>query len=466
MVSYIESDLDKIMEIANVEIATSLDLLFIMDITGSMSPYIKDAKDNILSIINRIVNECPGIDINLGFIGYRDYNEKYTDINFTQNHTYLKSIINKVYASGGGDIPEDVAFALELALNKNWKSNARMAVFVADAPGHGKNYNDYDYDFDNYLTNVPERRLIEEMIAEMAEKNIALFCYRISNSTDKMFQLFENIYNEAKFKNTKFQIVSKKNSLSDVVVNYSVEVYNEQRKNTNSLLPNDYTVIDEIETYSKLFVQQKISNNLLLSFFDTLEVLIPKKNFPDNLELNIKNFENHRQKIKSNGGFIEDQHYYEDMNYGQRTIAYSGCEIIATYNAIYFLTKDETISFPEMIEAFEKDGILLYGEFGTSPHSIEKYLKSKGYNTRSSCNKEEYDNIGESYDVFIITFYNNKYNIMDEIHTTAITKENGNFHIHNNGNNSQKIGFNSISELLEKINDGMAKDIFLIGIKK
>ena len=119
-----------------------------------------------------------------------------------------------------------------------------------------------------------------------------------------------------------------------------------------------------------------------------------------------------------------------------------------------------------MIEAFEKDGIILHGIFGTSPHSIEKYLKSKGYNTRSSCNKEDYDNIGESYDAFIITFYNNKYDIMDSIHFTAITKENGNFHIHNNGNNSQKIGYNSISELLEKINDGMAKDIFLIGIKK
>ena len=465
LVSYIESEVDKMLEIANVEIETSLDLLFIMDITGSMSPYIKDAKDNILSIINRIVNECPGIDINLGFIGYRDYNEEYTDINFTQNHTYLKSIINKVYASGGGDLPEDVAFALELALNKTWKSNARMAVFVADAPGHGKNYSDYDYD--NYLTNVPERKLIEEMIAEMAEKNIALFCYRISYLTDKMFQLFENIYNDTKFNNTKFQIVSKKNSLSDVVVNYSVEVYNEQRKSTDSLLPNDYTTYDKIVIYCKQFVQQKISNNLLLSFFDTIEDLIPKIYFlEDNLESNIKNFENHREKIKNNGGYIEDQHNYEDMKYGIKTIAYSGCEIIATYNAIYFLTKDENISFPKMIEAFEKDGILLYGAFGTSPHSIEKYLKSKGYNTRSSCNKDEYDNIGESYDVFIITFYNNKYNIMDMIHTTAITKENGNFHIHNNGNNSQKIGYNSISELLEKINDGMAKDIFLIGIKK
>ena len=193
LASEIEFEVDIMLGIANVEIVTSLDLLFIMDCTGSMSPYIKEAKNNILSIINSIINDCPGIDINLGFIGYRDFYEEYIDINFTQNYSYLKNIINNVYASGGEDLPEDVAFALELALNKNWKSNARMAVFVADAPGHGKNFSDLD-EFENYIANVPERFLIEDMVAEMAEKNIALFCYRISYHTDKMFQLFQNIY--------------------------------------------------------------------------------------------------------------------------------------------------------------------------------------------------------------------------------------------------------------------------------
>ena len=249
LINYFESKVDEMTEIANVEISTSLDLLFIMDITGSMEYYIRDAKNNILSIITRIVEECPGIDINLGFIGYRDFYEEYIDIDFTKNHTYLKSIISSIYASGGGDMPEDVAFALELALNKTWKNNARMAVFVADAPNHGIKYGGYEDDED-LLGEVPERRIIEEMIAEMAEENIALFCYRISYNTDKMFKLFENIYNDTKSNNTKFQIVnSYSNSLSDVVVNYAVEVYNEQRKNQNQecLLPN-YTAVDILKS--------------------------------------------------------------------------------------------------------------------------------------------------------------------------------------------------------------------------
>ena len=47
LVSEIEYEVDIMLGITNVEIVTSLDLLFIMDCTGSMSPYIKEAKNNI-----------------------------------------------------------------------------------------------------------------------------------------------------------------------------------------------------------------------------------------------------------------------------------------------------------------------------------------------------------------------------------------------------------------------------------
>ena len=47
---------------------------------------------------------------------------------------------------------------------------------------------------------------------------------------------------------------------------------------------------------------------------------------------------------------------------------------------------------------------------------------------------------------------------MEGLHFIAITKENGYFHVHNNGYNSHKIDYDSISELLEKIDDGMAED--------
>ena len=232
-------------EMVNVEISTSLDLLFIMDITGSMTPYLEEVKKNIYTIINGIIEECPGIDINLGFIGYRDFYEEYIDIDFTQNYAYLKSIIDEADAYGGGDLPEDVAFALELALEKNWKSKARFAVFVADAPGHGEKYGG------NKVYGLePERRLIEEMISEMAEGNIYLFCPRISSKTDIMFKLFEDIYNEKKPNNTMFQIIdNKETSFSDEVINFAIKVYNEQKRNYyDSCLMPKHLAIEELKS--------------------------------------------------------------------------------------------------------------------------------------------------------------------------------------------------------------------------
>ena len=112
--------IEEIITIINVVEKTSLDLLFVMDITGSMSPYLNQSKQNIINIMNKIILECPGIDINLGFIGYRDVyeinNKNYVDIDFTQNHKSLQNSIQNVIASGGGDGPEDVAWALERVL--------------------------------------------------------------------------------------------------------------------------------------------------------------------------------------------------------------------------------------------------------------------------------------------------------------------------------------------------------------
>ena len=167
--------LKSLLEIINVDINTSLDLLFIMDIAGSMKNYLEEVKQNILSIINGIIENCPGIDINLWFIGYRDFDEEYIDIDFTQDYAKLKSIISNVTASGGNNIPEDVAFVLELTLKKSWKSDARLAFLVTDAPAHGVEYGGDKLDSEI----MPERRLIEEMIAEMAEKNISLFCLNL-----------------------------------------------------------------------------------------------------------------------------------------------------------------------------------------------------------------------------------------------------------------------------------------------
>ncbi len=174
-----------------IETKTSLDLLFIVDLTGSMGPYINEIKKNLIYIMKRIIDQSPGIDIYLGFIGYRDIYEKYIDLDFTKNYSYIENQISGVFASGGGDFPEDVAWAFERALEKDWKSDAKFIVFVADAPGHGRKYGPYD---EVYFNGIPGRKEIEESVKELAENNVSMFCFRIHSITDKMFSIFKNIY--------------------------------------------------------------------------------------------------------------------------------------------------------------------------------------------------------------------------------------------------------------------------------
>lgn len=52
----------------NVESSTSLYLLFIVDATGSMDPYLIQVKNELINIINGIIDKCPGIEINWCFI--------------------------------------------------------------------------------------------------------------------------------------------------------------------------------------------------------------------------------------------------------------------------------------------------------------------------------------------------------------------------------------------------------------
>ena len=246
----------------NVETSTSLDLLFIVDITGSMQPYINEVKENLINIINGIIKECPGIDINIGFIGYKDFPDINTyNIDFTKDHNYLKNVINKIRASGGGSPyypDEDVALAFEYALKKSWKSNAKLVVYIADATAHGEKYGGH-----KVASYYPKRREIDEMIKEMAEKSISLFCLNITNNTDIMFKIFKDIYKELKKDNELFHIIDNKNiSFADEIINYASKIYIEQRQNQNDgCLLNKKTSIEILK--SKYGINNKNPDNNL-----------------------------------------------------------------------------------------------------------------------------------------------------------------------------------------------------------
>ena len=266
----VKNEIVDIVIVINIESSTSLDLLFIMDLTGSMGSYIEEAKNNLIYIMDSIIKESPGIDINLGFIGYRDIEEEgggeYVNIEFTKNHTEVREKISSVYADYGGDLPEDVAWAFERALEKNWKSNAKFIVFVADAPGHGLKYTDDDY---TYPDGIAGRKDIEESVRELASKNVLMFCLRIDSYTDKMFNIFKNVYQE--YGENKLKIVDQysqdnNNYFADEVVKSAVNTYKTQRENINIEKAVEY-LINHTNSKSTGNCAKYVSDALLVGGF-------------------------------------------------------------------------------------------------------------------------------------------------------------------------------------------------------
>ncbi len=177
---------------------TNLDIMFIMDLTGSMGIWLNEAKKSVKNIIEEIIDNNPGAKIRMSFIGYRDFldvNEKrqYDNQEFTENIDEFNNFLSKLDCSGGGDEPEDIVGALRQALNMNWVSKAKYAILVCDAPCHGKQYHNISYD--KFSDGDPEGKL-EDVMKVFCDKGITFYCIEINHTTKKMFNIMKDIYND------------------------------------------------------------------------------------------------------------------------------------------------------------------------------------------------------------------------------------------------------------------------------
>ena len=81
---------------------TNLDIMFIMDLTGSMGIWLNTAKKNIKKIIEEIYDNNPGSKIRISFVGYKDFldeNEerKYDYIEFTENLELVNNFLYRLF---------------------------------------------------------------------------------------------------------------------------------------------------------------------------------------------------------------------------------------------------------------------------------------------------------------------------------------------------------------------------------
>lgn len=128
----------------NNQASTTLDLMFVIDTTGSMGDEIRYLKAEIKNVIESI--NIDQNNIRLGLLFYRDEGDVYVTklSDFTTDIAYQIDFISSQSANGGGDYPEAVDQALNEAINKaSWSetNSTKILIHVLDAPPHSTKTN-------------------------------------------------------------------------------------------------------------------------------------------------------------------------------------------------------------------------------------------------------------------------------------------------------------------------------------
>ena len=128
-----------------------LDLVFLVDATGSMGDEIAKLKSSMRAMSQQI-SQLPGQpDICYGLVAYRDRGDAFLTRthDFTDELGAFQQMLARVQAGGGGDTPEALNEALhEVVHGLSWRTDAaRLVVLVADAPPH-LDYGGPQYDVD------------------------------------------------------------------------------------------------------------------------------------------------------------------------------------------------------------------------------------------------------------------------------------------------------------------------------
>ena len=117
-----------------------LDILFVLDTTGSMGEEIQRLKTTIEIINLNLAALSSRPQVRFGLVLYRDQGDEYTTevVPLTEDLASFKRSLEGVRADGGGDDPEDLQSALRDAMREiRWNPDGiRLAFVITDAAPH------------------------------------------------------------------------------------------------------------------------------------------------------------------------------------------------------------------------------------------------------------------------------------------------------------------------------------------
>jgi len=142
------------------------DIIFVLDVTGSMGNEIAGVKDNIVEFTDSL--SYRGIDFRLGMVTFLDEIENI--YNFTSDVQLFQQYVSQQYAHGGGNYTENSLVALMRAAQFNFRPSAnRVFIWITDA----------DYHINNSYTQLTQQDVVNEMLSK------AIVAHCIGNSAEQ-----------------------------------------------------------------------------------------------------------------------------------------------------------------------------------------------------------------------------------------------------------------------------------------
>ncbi len=117
-----------------------LDLVFLIDTTGSMGGEIQEAKERVRQIAEALSKQRPNQRLRIGVVAYRDRGDEYvTKVSRLDDRVEVSfAFLAALRADGGGDGPEDVVAGLLAAIREmSWDerpTTERQVFLIGDAP--------------------------------------------------------------------------------------------------------------------------------------------------------------------------------------------------------------------------------------------------------------------------------------------------------------------------------------------
>ncbi|OUR64309.1 hypothetical protein A9Q79_07680 [Methylophaga sp. 42_25_T18] len=128
-----------------------IEVVFVLDTTGSMSGLIDTAKEKIWSIASTMASAQTAPDIKMGLVAYRDRGDAYVTktVALSNDLDSMYAQLMDFKADGGGDTPESVNQGLYEAVNNmQWNDDQqtyKVVFLVGDAPAHMDYQDDIKY---------------------------------------------------------------------------------------------------------------------------------------------------------------------------------------------------------------------------------------------------------------------------------------------------------------------------------